>query len=402
MADTGALKNFYGKDTLLFQQNLTAKLFNSIPKSDEPIGGNGRFQATYMSGNESGGAINPGESLSRADDDDVLQPYIIPKLNHWPVEITGSEIRRSENIKGAFARLLTSRMGSALKRMNSDLNRQGFGDATGTLTQVNGAVTASQTIIVDDVQYLRKNQYLDVYATLGGAREATKIKITGITISTNTITVDRIVTLSDNGVLVKHGVQDSIPSGSDGKELTGLGRMIDTTTSGVTYQGIDRSVYTDYQSNVIDAGNVPCSQAILERLLRRIQIVGGDDPTKIMSRHGVYSSFVNTTITQSQHMDDKIKAGHVSFTWNGYTWDIDKDCQKGTLYMLNMKTPYIGKYSIMDPDLADLDTMGQKFGHINGYDKHYAYYLAELNYGSDKPNAHGKVINLIEPTFKEL
>ncbi len=95
MADLGQLKNFYGKGTLLYQQNLTSKLFNEIPTSDETIGGNGRFKATYFSGNEAGGAINPGEALATADEDDVLQPYITPKLNHWPIEITGREIRQS-------------------------------------------------------------------------------------------------------------------------------------------------------------------------------------------------------------------------------------------------------------------------------------------------------------------
>ena len=399
MADLGLLKNFYGKGTLLYQQNLTSKLFNEIPTSDETIGGNGRFKATYFSGNEAGGAINPGEALATADDDDVLQPYITPKLNHWPIEITGREIRQSKGQEVAFARTLTSRVQSALKRMNSDLNRQAFGDATGTLTQVNGAVIASQTIVVDDVQYMRKGQHLDIFATLGGAKEAQDVKITSVTISNNTITVDKVVTVSDNAIIVKSSFQDNIPSGSDGKELTGLARIVDTTTSGVTFQGIDRSVYTDYQSNVINAGNVPCSQALLERLLRRIQIVGGDDPTKIISRHGVYSSFVNTTISQVHFQDDKIKAGHVSFTWNGYKWDLDKDCQKGTLYMLNMQLPYLARYSLQDPDLADLDTMGQKFGNKQGFDKNYAYYIADLNFGSDKPNAHGKLEKLTEPNF---
>lgn len=399
MADLGLLKRFYGKGTLLYQQNLTAYLYNNIPSSDETIGGEGRFKATYFSGNEAGGAINPGERLATADEDDVKQPYIVPKLNHWPIEILGREIRQSKGQEVSFARTLTSRVQSALKRMNSDLNRQFYGDATGTLTQVNGAVVASQTIVVDDVQYLRKNQHLDIFQTLGGTKQASDVKILSIAINTNTITVDKVVTLSDNAIIVKVGVQDNVPSGSDGKEITGLARIIDTTNTGVNFQGMDRSVDTDYQSNVIDAGAVPLSQAKLEQLLRRIQIVGGDDPNKILSRHGVYSSFVNTTIAQTRFQDDKIKAGHVSFTWNGYEWLLDKDCQKGTCYMLNMKLPYVGKYSLQDPDLADLDTMGQKFGHKQGFDKNYAYYIADMNLGTEKPNAHGKLTNLTEPSF---
>lgn len=397
--DLGVLKRYYGKGSLLYQQNLTAYLLNNIPVSDEPIGGEGRFKATYFSGNEAGGAINPGEALATADDDTALQPYIVPKLNHWPIEFTGREFRQSKGNEAAFARLSTSRVQSALKRINSDRNRQYWGDATGTLTQVNGAVVASATVVVDDVQYLRVGQHLDIFATLGGAKEASNVKIATITVSTNTITLGTVVTLSDNAILVKTAVQDNIPSGSDGKEITGLSRIVDTTTSGVNFQGLDRSVYTDYQSNVISAAGAPPSQALLERLLRRIEIVGGSTPTKIMSRHGVYSSFVNTVLPQSRFTDDKIKAGHVAFTWNGIEWMLDKDCPKSTIFMLDMKPEFIARYVLQETDLADLDTMGQKFGHKQGFDKNYAYYISDENLGSDKPNSHGKLTLLAEPLF---
>lgn len=397
----GFLKQVYGKGSLLYQQNLSVWLLDNLKESPEKIGGEGRFKCTYFDGNEVGGAINENERLSDADPENPQKPFILPKMNYWPIEVTGRLQRISRGNELAFATGLTAAVKNALIRMKSDHNRQCYGDATGTLTQVNGAVVASQIIIVDNVQYLRKGQHLDIFQTLGGVKQASDVKITAITINTNTITVDKVVTVSDNAVIVKTAVQDNVPAGSDGKELTGLARIVDTTTTGVNFQGLDRSVFTDFQSNVINAGGALPSNALLEQLLTRIDIVGGVQPTHFLSRRPVYSSFVLSALPSQRFQDDKIKTGYkqAEYTHNGFKWHLDKDCQANTIYALSMQVEHLAKYVVQEPDLADLDTEGQKFGHKQGYDKNYGYYISDMNIGSDKPNAHGKLFNLAEQPF---
>lgn len=394
---TALFKRYYGKGTPIYQQNLKSWLLNNIPVSSERPGGTGRFKATYMAGNEAGGAINEQERLADAQSPNPEQPQITPKVTHWSFEFTGLSLAVSQGQEYAFANTAKAVMSDALQRMGSDRNRQAFGDGNGILTQVNGAVVANTVITVDDVQYFRRNMILDIFQVLGGVKEASAVRVTAININTNQITVNVNVTVSDNAIIVKTAVQDAPPA--DGKELTGLARIVDTTTAGTIFQGIDRSVNTEYQSNVINAGAVPLSQALLQRLMNRIMIIGGDEPTKIVSRHGVYASFVNTALAQTRYQDDVVKAGHVKLTWNGLEWMLDKDCQTGTLYMLNMKVDSLARYVVQEPDLAALDTAEQKIGHREGYDKYYGYYIGYDNIGSDKPNNHGKLINLTEPLF---
>lgn len=400
-ADTGTflggLKRRYGTNSKIYQQNLEAYSWGILEKAKEKPSGQGTFHMTYMNGNESGNAINENQALSVPQSSNPQQPFIKAKIQQWPFQFSGLSMAASEGNEDAFIDVMDAEMTDANDRCLSDLNRQFFGDGNGILTQVNGAVVASATVVVDDVQYLRVNQDLDFFTTLGGAKEAQAARILTINVTTNTITLNKVVTLSDNAIVVKTTVQDAPPA--DGKELAGLARIIDTTTTGTTFQGIDRSVFTDYQSNVIAPGAVPLSQALLQRLMNRIMIIGGKSPTKILSRHGVYASFVNTSLAQTRYQDDVVKAGHVKLTWNGLEWLLDKDCQTGTCYMLNMNPMYLAKYVVRDIDLARLDTKGQTIDHVDGFDKFGGYYVGYLNMGSKKPNVHGKLTGLLEPAF---
>jgi hypothetical protein len=392
---SGLLKRNYGGGSKLFQQNLKAYMWGELETSPDKPAGEGFFHMTYIRGNESGGAINEDEATADPQSPQPIQPIVTAKVNHWPFSFTGKAVAVSDSDKYAFASAIDSNMQDAQARAMSDKNRQTFGNGIGTLTQVNGAVSASATIIVDNVQYMRVNQLIDIFDVVGGTKEAAGRKIMTIDIGTNTITVDLAVTVSDNAVIVKKGVQDNPPA--DGKELTGLQKIVDTTTEGVTFQGVNRSTFPEYQSNVIDAGAVPVSQDLLQRLMNRIMIVGGENPNLIVSRHGVYRTFVNATITQTRYQDDKLKAGHVTLTWNGLDWVLDKDCQTGTVYFLNTNPQYLAKYVVRDTDLADED--GKTVNKLPGFDKYYGYYISYDNIGSRKPNNQGKLINLIEPTF---
>lgn len=391
---SGLLKRNYGGGSKLYQQNLQAYMWGELETAADKPAGEGFFHMTYIRGNESGGAINEDEATADPQSPQPIQPIITAKIQHWPFSFTGKSVAVSDSDKYAFATSVDANMQDAMARCMSDLNRQTFGNGIGTLTQVNGAVVASTTVIVDNVQYMRVNQQLDFFDVIGGTKEATA-QITAINISTNTITVTPAITVSDNAVIVKKGVQDNPPS--DGKEMTGLQKIVDTTTEGVTFQSINRTTFPEYQSNVVDAGAVPVSQDLLQRIMNRIMIIGGANPNKIVSRHGVYRSFVNTTITQTRYTDDKLKAGHVTLTWNGLDWVLDKDCQTGTVYFLNTDPQFLAKYTIRDVDLADED--GKTVNKLPGFDKYYGYYIAYANIGSRKPNNHGKLINLTEPTF---
>ncbi len=395
---SGALKRDYGGNSKLFQQNLKAVSYGDCEKAPDKPAGEGFFHMTMIRGNESGGSINEDEALKDPQSPQPIQPTIIAKTHSWQFQVTGKAMAVMESDKYAFATATEINMNDAQQRCLSDKNRQYFGNGIGTLCQVNGAVVASNTVIVTNVQYLRNGMIVDFYDTVGGTKQAASRTISAINLATNTFTISGPpATISDLAIVVKEGVQDNAPA--DGKELGGLDRMIDTTTNGNTYQAIDRSAYPEYQSNVIAAGGVltPLTQNLLQRLMNRIMIVGGSTPTRILSRHGVYGAWIGSSIVQSRYQDDKLKTGSVSVTWNGLEWKLDKDCQTNTLYMLNTDPQYLARYVVRDIELAEED--GKVLNKVPGFDKYYGYYVSYENLGTRKPNNHGKLTYLQELAF---
>jgi len=392
---SGFLKRTYGGDSKTFQQNLEGKFYKEIETSPDKPNGEGFFSMSFIRGNEAGGAFNEDERTKDPQNPEPIQPRILPKNIHWPIQFTGRFKALSESNSAAFFDALDGNIIDAQARWVSDTNRQCFGNGFGTLTQVNGAVPASTSVVVDSVQYLRVNMVIDGFDTIGGTKEINARKITAIDVDTNTITLDLAVTCSDNAVLVKEGMLDN--PGTEGKELSGLARIVDTTVSGTTFQGISRSTYPEYRSNVVDANNVPVSQDLLQQLIDRIEIASGETPNLILSRQGVRRSWIGQAITQTRYQDDSLKTGAVNLTWAGLKWMTDKDCQTNTIYMLNTKPKYLAKYMLKDVHLADAD--GKEINKVQGFDKYYAYFIGYLNLGSQRPNAHGKIIKLTEPTF---
>ncbi|MBP9786064.1 MAG: phage major capsid protein [Acinetobacter sp.] len=391
----GNYKRLYGAGSDLFQQNLKAFFYGEIATAPEKPGGEGFFHMTWIRGNESGGAITEEESLKTPQSPQPIQPIVATKIQHWRFQFTGKSQALSMSDKYAFATTLNANLKDSMVRNMSDENRQAFGNGLGTMCLIAANSGPATTFTVDNVQYLRVNQVLDCFVSFGGAQEFSNRTITAIDIATNVVTVDAAVTVTAGSSISKANMFIGAPT--DGKELTGLAKIIDTTTNGNIFQGISRVTFPEYQSNVVNAGAVPLSQDLLQRLMDRLMIVGGDKPTMILSRNGVYRSFVNTSLAQTRYQDDVVKAGHVKLTWNGLDWMLDKDCQTGTVYMLNMKPDYLAKYVLKDTDLADLD--GKTLDRVSGFDKYEGYYIGYRNLGSKKPNAHGKLINLTEPTF---
>lgn len=391
----GSLKQVYGPGSDLYQQNLQGLLLSEIEVSPDKPGGQGFFHMTMMRGNESGGAINEDERTADPQSPLPLQPIVTAKVQHWPFSFTGKAEALAQSDKFAFATTIDINVKDAQMRSISDRNRQAYGTGIGTMCQVNGAVVASTSVVVDNVQYLRENMVIDIFDVVGGTKEASSRTITYVDPVTNTITLDAAVTCSDLGIVVKAGVQDNAPT--EGKEYGGLARIVDTTTAGTSFQNINRSTYSEYQSNVVDAGSVPLSQDLLQRLMNRIMIRGGATPNLIACHHGVYRSFVGTALAQTRYQDDELKTGHVKLTWNGIKWLLDKDCQTKTLYMLNKKPDFLARYVIKELDLADSD--GKEINKYPGFDKYYGYFIAYDNFGSRKPNNHGKIINLLPPTY---
>jgi len=397
--DTTALTDYFkrnydvGSPLFAAQQNLKAASWSRFKPGSIKPSPQGVFIPVMMRGNESVRAYNETEGNVDPQDPLPVQATILTKEIRANFELTGRSIALSKTDSVAFAYTLDATMKDTLSRLMSSCNRQVLGTGTGQITLVDGAVVASTSIVVDNPFLLRANMYIDAWTAVGGTKEASRVKITNINFSTRTITVDTAVTLTDNDLIVMSGVLDNAPT--EGKEISGLQRICDTTTLGTSFEGISASTYSEWQGNVIDAGAVPVSQDLLQRIANRVSWVGDSSPDLLMSAYGQARNFLNTELNKVRYEPAKVEGGHTVLKWNDLTWMIEKDYPLNEVGMYN--TEYIERMQIDEPRLASYT--GNQLYQKTGFNAIAGYYIWYGNLFTRKRNAHGRLINLTEPTF---
>lgn len=385
-----------GSQVMTAQQNLYADDFKNVTKSPLKLSPNGIQIPLAMSGNESGGAYNESEQYQQVQSELPVRGSITAKYTRWQFAITGTAIDLSASNVQAFVDGLQVQMKGALGRMFSDLNRQTFGTGTGVYTTVAAnALAGATTITVSSIYPFRRNQIIEFWTAFGGTLTSGGHTVTGVDFVNNqiTITPGLVANVNSGYAATKQGLFTAAPT--DGKEIGGYARMVDTTTVSTSYLGINASTNTEWQANVIDAGAAPVSQDVLQRLYNRICVVGGIKPDYLISNFGQHRVFLGTELQKSRYTDQEIKAGGIKLMWGDLEWKVSKDCQTSTLYMLNKQQ--INKYQVSDPKIADYD--GLKVARRDDMDAVSGYYVYRGNFGTWKRNAHGKLTNLQEPTF---
>lgn len=385
-----------GSQVMAEQQNLYADDFKNITTSSLKLSPSGIQIPLAMSGNESGGAYNESEQFQQVQSELPVRGSITSKYTRWQFAITGAAIDLSASNVQAFVDGLQVQMKGALSRMFSDLNRQVFGTGTGVYTTVAAnALATATTITVSSIYPFRRNQIIEFWTAFGGTLVSGGHTVTGVDFVNNQITITPGLAANVNSgyAATKQGLFTAAPT--DGKEIGGYARMVDTTTVSTSYLGINASTNTEWQANVIDAGAAPVSQDVLQRLYNRICVVGGIKPDYLISNLGQHRVFLGGELQKSRYTNQEIKAGGIKLMWGDLEWKVSKDCQTSTLYMLNKQQ--INKYQAFEPKIADYD--GLKVARRDDMDAVSGYYVYRGNLGTWKRNAHGKLTNLQEPLF---
>lgn len=393
-----------GSDVLIKQQNLNAPQWAKWPKSPLKPSPQGIYNPVTMQGNENGGAINENEGFQQPGSLQPVQPSITAKLVVWPFQVSGSVIRQSETDSTAFIKGLDAQQQDNLGRMYSDLNRQSWGTGTGQMTLANGAGVTTTSLIVDNPFLFRQGMLIDLYATIGGAREVNGALITGINYTTATLTLatsgypgtgSAPFSWSDNAIICKHDVMEGVTSQANAKELMGWQGICDTTTFSTTFEGVSVATYSQWQGNVVSASVAPVSQDLLQRTFNRGAIIGGQKPTKLVSNYGQARTFLNQELQKTRYEGGEVDAGNVVLKWGTMEWMIDWTYPLNELAM--MVEDQIEKFQTKDVGLADLS--GMSLYQIVGKDAVGGYYVYQGNIGTWKRNNQNRLIDLTEPTF---
>lgn len=220
---------------------------------------------------------------ARAEDTALPAPKRVGYDNTQPtlasiygsVRLTGHALDVSEGSNAAaFAYALDEEVNGMVLGMNLELARYMMGDGSGALAQVNGTVSSSTTFVVDnpDTRWLEIGMTIDAWTTkTGGSQEINSVEITDINRSTNTVTVDSAVSVTDNSWVFRE----------DNHAITqppGLLAHVDDGNGTAAHQGITR---TDagkgfWKANLLSNGGSPMSEVFLQSLCDEAEQNGTD------------------------------------------------------------------------------------------------------------------------------
>src|ERR1035437_377690 len=231
--------------------------------------------------NQGFGARNDTDLLPLAGSQTLANAKINMASNYMVGQITGRVMRTSYGTDAAFENALEEEIRFSLTDVATEIGRQIYNGA-GQLTTLNGLVSGSTSVIVNNVQYLAVGMYVEFWTT-GNANETTNdsslptgyvgTQITAITASTNTITVATAQTLTTGDAVARAGSNTGF---STTKELNGFDTTIDDGTdfSGRAYFGVNRATTPILYGNRFDA-NKTLTESLMQQAVDQARQVGG-------------------------------------------------------------------------------------------------------------------------------
>lgn len=394
-AVANVLKRVYGKGVST-QQNLKHRAVDEIAKSMKKYnaGGAGFYGAVRDAGNESVGAINETEQFRTADSESYLQFTVSPKVLVGPVEFSGLLSQAANSDEESFAAAVIDLVENTRERMLKDYNRQFYGLGTGAMASPTGATASNVTsFTVDSAQYLRKNMMIDIFN--GATKTVDSIRISDVDKSANIIYFATSIGAAINAtsVIYKENINDSAPS--DGKEVIGLRGIIDDGTDLTTFENISAASNRIWRSVRIDAGSANLTSDLLQRLLDDVSVLGGEMPDTIITHKKQRRKYLDLVVPQKRFQDDNMDAGFQKLSFNGIELWLDDDCQVNVCYAITKKL--IEKFEVAPLAMGNYDGSDQ-FLRTSNYDVFQAYWRMYTNFGTEKRNAHGKIVSLAAPS----
>jgi hypothetical protein len=404
------LKNIYDNRKPENAQNMDAMLWGKIKKSSKKPNGNGFFGGFIASGNQAGlGAQNELEALRTPDTQQTEQYQVTPKVITNTIQLSGLYLEVSKGNEASFADGLTLQLDEGLMDFEKELNQQLFRQGSGVIARVNGAVSASTSVIFDTgiPSHFRYDEPLDIYDSAGigasvGVKQVSGVKIADIDIANKTLTLASAVTCDDNGYIFRQSTGDNT---TNGKELDGLPAITDDGTDSSTYENVTRtgSGYVPaFKGIEIAAVSANLSDDLLRRLASRGQVLAGKKYNMVVSSTSQFRKYMSVTLPQVQFTRSGAEAaqrdsGVVGMpVWDGKEWLVDTDCGDDEVYLIGLD--YIEKYEVYAPKFDDTD--GNILKQRDGYDSFIAYAKYYGNIGTRHPRAAAaRLTGLAEATF---
>lgn len=394
----GMLKKVYTSKSIENLQNMEDGTYKKLKISDKKPDGQGYTFGVNVKGNERGqGYQNELEALRTAGSQTPVQGVVLPKIATHTIRFSGLSLEIAEGGEESMADNVTFQVDEGIKDFAKMRNAAFFRDGTGKLAQVNGAVSSSTSVVVNNgvLTHLRVGMFIDAINS-GGTKQISGIEILDVDIATSTITLASAQSCDDDCWIYREGTADNAPT--DGKEIAGLKLITDDGTVLTIFEGINRTTYPKFQGLQLAAAGANVSDDILQRADSRVLIQGNRKTTDVISSTSQFRKYLSIVTPMKEYKDynAKMDTGYIPMpTWNGKTWHVDTDCQDDTVWLVNMQ--YLERYVTKDIHLDD--KTGSRFRWDSGYDAFVTVVKNYENAGTRVPNTHIGVTGLAVATY---
>ena len=338
-----------------FKSQLNEELsyfYKLMEKNTSPsMGTNETFLVTFGRSGGIGSRTELG-TLPTAAAASRLQINVVPKNLYARISLSDRLIKSSAT-GASFVNALDLEMKEMFRDAKDNLNRQMFGDGTGTLALCTAAAQINDTVIaVDNTRYFAEGMVIDTIDMAVPAAENKGHTITVVNEAANTITVTPALTKAT-------AANDAICiSGSYGLEITGLDAIM---TPNNTIYSVNRALNTWFNPGAINANGVALDDETMEQAIQRVDLKSGKKPEVILAGYRAYRVLKNylAQFQRYSEIETRYDAGHITMSYNGIPVEQDKYQGDTTMDFLNIADTFellsIGElFDWMDMDGAIL------------------------------------------------
>lgn len=349
---------------------------------------------THIGRNQGIGARNAREKLPTAGAQKYKQAHLYLTNLYGSIEVDGQLFEQAAEDYQAFINVVDMEITGLKRDLAVDLNRQVYGDGTGTIATV--VSVAGQVITVDSTHWVQEGMILVGIDTGTGAvaDSGNELEITAIDEVNSTITVTGTITaLAANDVLVR----GSNTTNSYGKEWTGLAAIVDDTS---VLHEIDPADYPVWKSTKTDisSGGTPgtLTELALINLVQSVDKKGGDVDVMLASP-GVFNAYWNLLQGLRQFTNGAtLTGGQRAFSFDALGKPIkfvsDYAAPENTLYALSSKEIVLNRKR----DWSWMDRDGSMWSRVADTDAYEARYFQYSQLGTYRRNAHAVLTGIAE------
>lgn len=349
---------------------------------------------THIGRNQGIGARNVREKLPTAGAQKYKQAHLYLKNLYGSIEVDGQLFEQAAEDYQAFINVVDNEIKGLRRDLAVDMNRQIYGDGSGTLGYVAAAATASLTVQFDSVHWIDYGMVVDVLDASGAfAQLHNEVEVVLVDTATNIVTFDTAVTVAVGDIIVRA----SNGTNSYNKELTGLSAIVSAT--GELHE-IDPATTPVWSSTEVALGAPGTPGTLTEldliSLVQKVDKQGGDVDVFLASP-GVYNAYWNLLQSFRQFTNTaELTGGQRSFSFEALGKPIrfvsDYAAPRNTLFALSSKELVMNQKK----DWSWMDRDGSMWSRVADTDAYEARYYVYTELGTYRRNAHAKLTNIAE------